>query len=511
MKQTLHIFAKDVRRFWPEILISLTITAAFAWLYPNQWLPMRLSASPPRMTNQLISLLPLLVPVSWWLLISRLIHAERLVGNTQFWLTRPYEWKKLLAAKLLFLVLFLYLPIFIAQCLLLVAAGFHPLSYLPGLLYNLLIITGIIVLPLVALATVTSSFARMTLTVLGILCGIAGILILSSYVNMEPFTVPYEPSYSLALVLSLCGAAVLVQYAFRKVWLARLLLIAPPVLFICISEFIPGSSLSLIDRTYPCPASTAGAPIQLSYGPDALHQPKAYQARRANEVGIDIPLKLSGMGEGFAVVPDGVQISIESPSGPRWISPWEPVYMTDYLPEDKDSNVNFTMPRAIYDELKSTPFSVRLTIALTQVQAVNSTRISFPAHEFSVPDFGICAPLQWMPPLAGIICHSPVRQPPLASVSVLWSNTPCSASQTEPGTVVQGVGWIGKLDPDAVPFGIVPVWEFGFILTNEFQDEHREHPRYLCPGSPVIFTRYKLVRRAQTSLAIQDFHLPALQ
>jgi len=26
MKQILHIFAKDTRRFWPEILISLAIT-----------------------------------------------------------------------------------------------------------------------------------------------------------------------------------------------------------------------------------------------------------------------------------------------------------------------------------------------------------------------------------------------------------------------------------------------------------------------------------------------------
>jgi hypothetical protein len=511
MKQILHIFAKDVRRFWPEILISLAITAAFAWLYPTQWLTMHLSASPPRITNQLIHLLLLLVPVSWWLLISRLIHAERLVGDTQFWLTRPYEWKKLLTAKLLFLVLFLYLPIFIAQCLLLAVAGFHPLSYLPGLLYNLLIITGIIVLPLVALATVTSSFARMTLTVLGILCGIAGILVLSSYVNMEHFTVPNEPNYALALVLSVCGAAVVVQYAFRKVWLARLLLIAPPVLFICISEFIPSSSLSLIDRAYPRPASTADAPIQLSYGPDAFHQPRAYQARRANEVEIDIPLKLSGIGEGFAVVSDGVRVSIESPSGFRWISPWVPVYMTDYLPEDKDSYVKFTMPRDIYDKLKSTPLSVRLTIALTQVQATNITNISLPSREFSVPDFGNCSPSQWMPSLTVIICHSPVRQPPLASVRVSWSDSSCSASQTEHGTGVPGVGWAGKLDPDAVPFGIDPVWEFGVFPSNSNLYEHREHPRYLCPGSSVIFTRYKLARRAQISLAIQDFHLPAQQ
>jgi hypothetical protein len=36
------------------------------------------------------------------------IHAEALVGDRRFWLTRPYEWKKLLGAKALFLLVFLY-------------------------------------------------------------------------------------------------------------------------------------------------------------------------------------------------------------------------------------------------------------------------------------------------------------------------------------------------------------------------------------------------------------------
>src|SRR5205814_2563869 len=86
--------------------------------------------------------LVVLVPISWWLLIARLVHGERLVGNTQFWLTRPYEWPKFLAAKLLFLAAFLYLPFFIAQCVLLAEGGFNPTSYLPGLFYNLLLATG---------------------------------------------------------------------------------------------------------------------------------------------------------------------------------------------------------------------------------------------------------------------------------------------------------------------------------------------------------------------------------
>jgi hypothetical protein len=37
MNQILHIFKKDTRHFWPEILTSLAITAAFALVYPMRW------------------------------------------------------------------------------------------------------------------------------------------------------------------------------------------------------------------------------------------------------------------------------------------------------------------------------------------------------------------------------------------------------------------------------------------------------------------------------------------
>jgi hypothetical protein len=510
MKQILHIFAKDVRRFWPEILISLAITAAFVGFYPAQWFPRRLSPPDP-IAERLVIALPFLVPVGWWLLITRLIHAERLVGDKQFWLTRPYEWWKLLTAKLLFLACFLYLPFFIAQSLLLVAAGFHPLFYIPTLFYNLLIITGIFVLPLVALAAVTSSFARMTLTILGFFLGYIGFVIPVAYhVNTVYFTVSSKFNYPLALILFMYGVAVVVQYALRKAWIARLLLIAYPVLFVCFFALFPEPSQSSIDQTYPQPASTADAPIQLSYASDALDQLSATKEYFENQVGIRIPLKPFGIAEGFAVVPNGLRVSIESPSGSRWISPWEPANVTNFLPESKAGSLYFKMPRAVYDKLKSEPLSMRITVVLTQVQAVNTTRISLPAHEFSVPEFGTCSTIKWKSPYTGLTCFSPVRQPPLTYVSVAWSNSFCTASHSESDTGVQGAGWSGSLNQEIVPFGILPVLEFGIYPSNIFQDERSEHPRFLCPGSPVIFTQYKLVRRAQTSIPIQDFHLPAL-
>jgi hypothetical protein len=127
MRQILTIFAKDARRFWPETAISWALLLGLVLVYPNQW-----HQSAPIASARFgwfnvsggaagfsASCLVVLVPLSWWILIVRLIHCERLVGDTQFWITRPYEWPKLLAAKLLFLAAFLYAPFFAAQCVLL--------------------------------------------------------------------------------------------------------------------------------------------------------------------------------------------------------------------------------------------------------------------------------------------------------------------------------------------------------------------------------------------------------
>ena len=96
MNQIITIFKKDARHLWPEILVSLVLTAALVRIYPYTWAPRDYISIP---LQQVAVALLFLVPMSWWILITRLIQSESLVGDRQFWLTRPYEWKKLLAAK----------------------------------------------------------------------------------------------------------------------------------------------------------------------------------------------------------------------------------------------------------------------------------------------------------------------------------------------------------------------------------------------------------------------------
>src|SRR5439155_11374187 len=99
----LHIFRKDVRQHWPEIGASIAILGAYAWHestrptgldYPVGW-------------NLFLHWLPRLLALAWGFLIVRVVQGERLVGDRQFCVTRPYEWKRLLSSKMLCVLIFL--------------------------------------------------------------------------------------------------------------------------------------------------------------------------------------------------------------------------------------------------------------------------------------------------------------------------------------------------------------------------------------------------------------------
>jgi hypothetical protein len=514
MKQMLHIFAKDSRQFWPEILICLALVAAFVWIYPSSWLvgnTISVVAGGDFVRvlfeQYLGGILKLLIPVSWWLLIARVIHAEALVGDRQFWLTRPYEWTRLLGAKALFLMVFLYLPLVIAQCLLLLRAGFHPRSFIPGLLFNLLLVTGILVLPLMAIASVTATFARVTVTLLAGLAGFIGFIAISLLFS-NSVSIPSSGYLSIALAFCFCATVVVLQYAARRVWASRLLLISLPIAIVLSGLAIPESIA--ISHAYPRASAGQEAPVQLTLLRDTPH-PATTDLIRANQVQVSIPLQVSGLAEGYALIPDALRVTVDAANGSHWISPWQAVYNLHYLPGTSESGVNFVVSRAFFDQVRSMPVTLHFTLALTQVQSGKVRRIPLSMRDFSVPDFGICSPdpRRFMErPFFGISCKFALRQPRLTYIGVRWQDSPCTAPPDQ-NTGVEGEAWVGTLENSPADFGITSVWSAPIRLSNPTNLEgNKPEPRYLCPGVPVTFTQYNFVRRLQYNFAIPDFRFP---
>jgi hypothetical protein len=261
MKQILHIFKKDVRLFCGEIVIVLSLVAACASIYYYLLaIDPQFRSSSFEAGGKLARMIPLLIffiTFAWILLVCRVIQAERLAGDTQFWITRPYEWKKLLTAKLLFIVTFIYLPSIAALFILKIESGLllHTnltrglLGGIGDFLYG---ITSF-VLVAAALATVTSSIARMMGGILLAFISMTAVMLIPY--RMRPDTVAGPLSVGLCFVLFylLCGAAILLQYARRKTRISIALLIAIPVLICAIHLFTPERRPP--DRIQPSPST----------------------------------------------------------------------------------------------------------------------------------------------------------------------------------------------------------------------------------------------------------------
>jgi hypothetical protein len=317
MSQILNIFRKDTRRFWPEILLSVVITFAFAAAYPNQWKAFHDPNDQQRMQTIVVALGFLMV-IGWWLLIARAVHAETLVGDRQFWITRPYEWQKLLVAKALFAVVWIGVPYLLAQSLILAEAGYSPLPYAPGLLLNLLLMSTVFLVPLFSVATVTANFARLTLTLLACLAIFIGYMFLTNgvrggYTSANPYT------NRLLYLLLFCGCtlAIVLQYATRRVWVSRGLLIALP--FLLALTVAANRRQSLVDRAYPQPGAASAAPFSVEIAPRSVRTVEARSWEGQDY--IDFPVGYSGVAEGYAVVTADFKFTLTAADGSQWTSP----------------------------------------------------------------------------------------------------------------------------------------------------------------------------------------------
>jgi hypothetical protein len=204
MRQTIHIFIKDVWHWRWAIagLIALlaartAVTPRYSPIYHPGW-----------GLNRTIDLLNLLLPVAWWFLVAIVIHDESLVGDRQFWLTRPYSWKSLLAAKLLFVGVIVMAPLLVSDAIVLALSGFSP-RVLAGELLWFEATKAIILAPALILASITKGMRQFLL----------GSLLVILYLA-RPVTNP-PIAWELALIF-----VVPLQFALRRTTLVRSVVVA---------------------------------------------------------------------------------------------------------------------------------------------------------------------------------------------------------------------------------------------------------------------------------------------
>lgn len=523
MKQIVHILQKDLRRFWCEIAISLALLTVFTWNWPSLW---REATIEPQRTIYTLSglsievVLMLLIPISWWLLVTRVVQEERLVGDRQFWITRPYEWQNLLGAKTLIIAGCIYLPLGAAQLWLLSAASLHPGSHFGAMLYDWVLLTALLILPIAALAAVTRNIARMVLTMLGVLVAAAtmtaillsllqGGLLHSPIDNYNHLDVP--------LVLAFCSAVILLAYKRRRIAVARILLFVLPVLLFLSQAIF--SSDAMINHHYP---EVESAGIQFSLRDNAQTLESAHAAISPRQLYIQIPMNVNGIAPGDMWIGKGVRVTIEAGGRTVWSAPWQ--QLNFYLPTNSQTTLAFFLDREIFDRFQTEPVTLHLEIALDQAhrEQVEASYISL--HDVEIPGLGICSSIiapersevvngKPTPVIGGLTCRSAMRQPQLTYVETAFTRGLChAASGDDPSPLeVQGT-WIGNLNNEPAELGIAPVkvvpvpFSGNWVFHNQVGSPEFKH---LCPGAPITFSRYALVRQLRMAFTIENFQFPS--
>ena len=476
LPQPILIFRKDLRHLWPETLVVLALFVAFAWSAPSHWTSSPYAAFAPILAG----FLKLLMPIAWLVMISRLIHDESLVGDRQFWTSRPYHWAKLLVAKLLYIVAFLYLPFLLMQCFLLLHAGLHPTSAIPALLHNLLLLTVIIVIPVTALAAVTSTFARLLLSVLGAILYVLALGLMVAFVAFQRLIPPALTPILTAIFILLPAIALLYQYATRRTAISRILLIATPLLIVILVFLTPATAL--IRHAYPVASGSSQptlAEIPQQYLPKRP-QPGPLATFR-NQAELAIPFSVTGTDPNSNYTIQGAALTVHAAgvnySGPYASAPGEINAGTPF------AIVRVPIPLDVYNKIKSIPADIHLSIAVQHIKAQPAQTWKATRTPFSVPGHGLCsystdAPDQ--PPT----CRYPFQTPELNLVSAPLTLASCEAGGQSAHTV-PGQGLVGG-SANALDFDPVVTAPLN-LLPNGQKAPPGTPPLLLCPGTPLSF------------------------
>ena len=410
MRQALHIFKKDVRHLWFEIAVAITVVVGFTFTGARRalWL-----ADPATTRTAAWTMVLILLPLTWWTLIARVIHGETLPGDRQFWITRPYSWKSLLGAKALFILAFINLPKFLADIAIVRAYGLRPLgAQLPGLLWSQVLLAIIFVLPIAALSALTGGLVQLILAILAP-CAIAlAVAIVVPEVVLGGFWGGSEwvRGYYVFLVISIAAPAILIwQYATRRTITARFLAVASAILAVLGIALIPWSAAFEIQSWFS-KRSVEQPLVHVDSDSNGKWLTRAVM-ERGDRVRVELPLNVTALPLGMSAKPEGFSVQLEAPDGAMWHTHQGLVNDADNM--GQELSLHFTVDGAFYRKIKDEPMRVRGSLYLTILGNRQTARVPFGDRSVLVPRVGVCAASGANRQSYFLICSSAFRSPPV--------------------------------------------------------------------------------------------------
>jgi hypothetical protein len=386
----------------PQALVFLTLMAIAALRDPIQ--PYGVAVGAP------VFYLPFLAVLACWVLVVSLIQEERLIGHEQYWLTRPYSRRDLIAAKALFLLAFVNLPLFVCQFASVAQAGLSPWHWLPALLWRQVFFSIFCILPAVALGAVTRHFGQVALAAIGafvlLRAGTEG-LVGNGYADWGGYD--WIRTCGAALVLAGgMAAAIALQYTRRRTALSRGI-VAATLALTALTAYAPfvGAAFAIqaLFSRQAIPAST----LRISYDASraGTHPTQSYSSSNDPDgVRLEIPLRVGGVPGVDSVGADLTSIDDQAPAG-AWRSGWLAFHAFHGLSEGKAWLTAFVAPE-FYERNKDAPVRLSGAVEFTLYRRVGTIAVR---SVNVIPDVGLCqvwrSYMQNSAELHDAACYSP--------------------------------------------------------------------------------------------------------
>ena len=507
MDQILHIFKKDIRRHWPEILLSLALLALYTNRALHPWTNLLDSYPLSRsfyffvVTGKYIA--PVLV-IFWLFLVIRVVQGESLVGDRQWWTTKPYVWWQLLLAKLLFVVVFICVPLFHVQLFLLHYFKFPILRNLLPLFWMQLSLFLILICFCVLLASLTKNLVQVLLVV-----GVAALVAIavamwsretyggSSVMEATPTLVDYLGDF---LIWGGLAAAVVWQFARRRRWITVGALIVLIGFVAAINAVFTSSKVA--ERRYT-PVDRSAAPLNISVKPiEPSNVNKDFSRETSAEVQLTMPVTVSGVPAGSVIQLNAVNIHAESGEKSTWSWGW--LYESqDFWSEDQEKTLAYSVDRKEYQKIRNTLLKLQVDLAISEYQLVDAHTLPIVSQRFSDRELGDCRISSL--DNSRMHCLYPTRIPEyVIRFDPQQSGCLDDASEERGQADTVSYAWksrdeMGFPDPELSPISAFDPWFQPVSLTSSRKTTKARFVR-LCPGTFLTLSRPVLRRQLHIQL-----------
>ena len=403
MREALHILRKDLFSLRRLIFVAAVYLAIAAWADGFAWEISRLQDIVPMLGDLLV-----LILAGWMVAIA--VYAEALPGSNQSWLTRPYHRRSLLAAKLIFVLVTVNLPVLLFQCLELIGRGYSPLHFWDALLVKQLLLAQFFVTTIVIIASCTKNLGQSIYVIV--------LVVMWSVTRESIFFSPFQwtdwrastgiQQYTFAIIdAAFCGGLLWFQYRTRRTLWTRGLLAFNIIMLPWLVDKIPisGPAWSLQSRWSGGKVASDTARISLNRS--------VYPATLSSSVGDEgrlalFPIRFEALPDGVIVKCESDEIKIVPGSGISWMKDRDTP--CGLLESPHGHNLGVVVDAAFAEAAGNIPVHLHAKLNLVLLQRKERVRLGTGITRVRAPGDGICQRLSDPGPVR---CYWPLRQPPL--------------------------------------------------------------------------------------------------